>query len=181
MEMITPVFINELKNKQELVMKKRIIAIIAIAILAAGAVFVVAQKATDHHFGGRGRGFGRGHGMMLQALNLTDDQKAKVKSIMDFDDFYTARLFGFGTAANYFATQSSNQFLEHIRVPVLALIAKDDPMVPFRVYEHPAFGRNPMLGLRPVEHGGHLGFISRSGPRFWLDETVLDWMEQQRG
>ena len=62
-------------------MKKRIIAIIAIAILAAGAVFVVAQKATDHHFGGRGRGFG--HGMMLQALNLTDDQKAKVKSIME--------------------------------------------------------------------------------------------------
>jgi len=83
MEMITPVFINELKNKQELVMKKRIIAIIAIAILAAGAVFVVAQKATDHHFGGRGRGFGRGHGMMLQALNLTDEQKAKVKSIME--------------------------------------------------------------------------------------------------
>ena len=66
-------------------MKKRIIAIIAIAILAAGAVFVVAQKATDHHFDGHGRGFGRGHahGMMLQALNLTDDQKAKVKSIME--------------------------------------------------------------------------------------------------
>ncbi|MEO5924596.1 MAG: alpha/beta fold hydrolase [Bryobacteraceae bacterium] len=104
----------------------------------------------------------------------------KVKSIMDFDDYYTARLFGFGTAANYFATQSSNQFLEGIRVPALAVIAKDDPMVPFRVYDHPAFARNPLIQLQPVEHGGHLGFISKVQPRFWLDETVLDWMEQQR-
>ena len=104
----------------------------------------------------------------------------KVKSIMDFDDYYTAKLFGFGTAANYFATQSSNQFLEGVRVPTLAMIAKDDPMVPFRVYDHPAFARNSLLRLAAVEHGGHLGFIARSQPRFWLDENVLDWMEQQR-
>jgi protein CpxP len=64
-------------------MKKRIIAILAISILVVGAVFVVAQKAVNHGFGGHGRGFGRGHGMMLQALNLTDDQKAKVKAIME--------------------------------------------------------------------------------------------------
>ncbi len=102
----------------------------------------------------------------------------KVKSIVDFDDYYTSRLFGFGTAANYFATQSSNQFLERIRIPALLLIAKDDPMVPFHVYDHPAFGRNPLLRLLPVEHGGHLGFISRTQPRFWLDHTILDWMEQ---
>ena len=104
----------------------------------------------------------------------------KVKSIRDFDDFYTARLFGFGTAAKYFATQSSNQFLEQIRVPTLVTVAKDDPMVPFRIYDHPAFAKNSLIRFAPVEHGGHLGFISRSQPRFWLDEIVLDWMEQQR-
>lgn len=103
----------------------------------------------------------------------------RVKSIVDFDDHYTARLFGFGTAENYFRTQSSNQFLERIRVPALLITAKDDPMVPFRVYDHPAFAQNPMLKLHAVEHGGHLGFISRNGPRFWLDRTILGWMEQQ--
>jgi len=105
----------------------------------------------------------------------------KVKNIVDFDDYYTARLFGFGTAANYFATQSSNQFLDRIRVPALLVTAQDDPLVPFRVYDHPAFGRNPALKLMPVEHGGHLGFISRRQPRFWLDDTILDWMEQSLG
>ncbi len=101
----------------------------------------------------------------------------KIRTIIDFDDHYTARLFGFGTAANYFATQSSNQFLERIRVPALLVQAKDDPLIPFRVYEHPAFVTNPCLRLLAVEHGGHLGFLARKKPRFWLDEIVLDWME----
>ena len=101
----------------------------------------------------------------------------KIKTIEDFDDHYTARLFGFGTAANYFRTQSSNQFLEHIRVPALLVQSKDDPLIPFRVFGHPAIGSNPCLALLAVEHGGHLGFISRGKARFWLDGTVLDWAE----
>ena len=105
----------------------------------------------------------------------------KVNSIVDFDDYYTARLFGFGSAANYFRTQSSDQYLGRIRVPALLITAKDDPMVPFHSYDHLAFGQNPALRLIPVEHGGHLGFISRTTPRFWLDGTILDWMERHAG
>ena len=102
----------------------------------------------------------------------------KVRSIEDFDNHYTARLFGFGDAANYFRTQSSNQFLERIRVPALLIVAKDDPLVPFRVYDHPALRDNPFLTLLAVDHGGHLGFLSRGQSRFWLDGTVLDWAER---
>lgn len=64
-------------------MKKVIIGIIAVAVFATGAIFVVAQRAGrngENHFGGhRGAGFG----MALRGLDLTDDQKAKVKEIMD--------------------------------------------------------------------------------------------------
>lgn len=101
---------------------------------------------------------------------------SKIRTIYEFDDFYTARLFGFGTADNYYRTQSSNQFLEKIRVPALVITAKDDPLVPFAVYDHPAFRENPCLKLLAVEHGGHLGFIARGRPRFWLDEIVIDWI-----
>jgi predicted alpha/beta-fold hydrolase len=102
----------------------------------------------------------------------------KIRTIEDFDDHYTARLFGFGTAANYFRTQSSNQFLERIRVPTLLVQAKDDPLVPFPIFEHPAIRGNPSLTLLAVEHGGHLGFLSRGKARFWLDGTVLEWAER---
>jgi predicted alpha/beta-fold hydrolase len=107
------------------------------------------------------------------------DHLPKIRTITDFDDHYTARLFGFGTAANYFATQSSNQFLERIRVPTLVIQAKDDPMIPFAVFDHPAFARNPCLKLLAVDHGGHLGFLARGKSRFWLDATLLDWMESR--
>jgi predicted alpha/beta-fold hydrolase len=100
----------------------------------------------------------------------------KIRTVYEFDDYYTARLFDFGTADNYYRTQSSNQFLEKIRVPALLVEAKDDPLVPFSMYDHPAFARNPNLHLVAPDHGGHLGFLSRRRPRFWLDGVVLEWM-----
>jgi len=105
---------------------------------------------------------------------------AQVHTIYDFDDLYTARIFGFGTADNYYRTQSSNQFLEYIRIPTLLVQAKDDPMVPFTMYHHPALENNPCLRLIAVEHGGHLGFLARRGPRFWLDALIVQWLTDLR-
>lgn len=103
-----------------------------------------------------------------------------VKTIWDFDDRFTAPLFGFGTAANYYATQSAVRYLDAIRVPALVIAAKDDPLVPFEMYRHAAFTTNSALTLLEVERGGHLGFISRRRPRFWVDGVALDWMESLR-
>jgi predicted alpha/beta-fold hydrolase len=100
-----------------------------------------------------------------------------IKSIWEFDDRFTAQLFGFGSAANYYQTQSAARYLDAIRVPTLVICAKDDPLVPFEIYNHPAFQSNPNLTLLAVEHGGHLGFLSRRGRRFWVDGVALDWME----
>lgn len=104
----------------------------------------------------------------------------RIRTVYEFDDRFTARSFGFGTADNYYATQSSQQFLERIRVPALLVQAKDDPMIPFEVYDHPAFSRNPWLRLIAVDHGGHLGFISKRRPRFWLDGVLLEWFDATR-
>jgi predicted alpha/beta-fold hydrolase len=101
----------------------------------------------------------------------------EVRTVYQFDDWYTARYFGFGTAANYYATQSSMNFLDAVRVPALLIQAKDDPLIPFQVYrDHPAFASNPNLELLAVEHGGHLGFLARGRRRFWLDPVVLGWI-----
>ncbi len=101
----------------------------------------------------------------------------EIKTIWEFDDKFTAPLFDFGTAANYYSTQSASRFLHSIRVPALILTAKDDPLVPFRIYDHPAFESNRALELLATEHGGHLGFLSQTKPRFWLDGVLLDWMD----
>jgi uncharacterized protein len=103
-----------------------------------------------------------------------------VRTIYDFDDRFTAQAFGFGTADNYYATQSSNQYLERIRVLTLVVQAKDDPLIPFAIYDNPAFSTNPNLRLVAVEHGGHLGFISKTKPRFWLDQVLVNWVLEVR-
>ncbi len=102
----------------------------------------------------------------------------RIRTVYEFDDAYTAKYFGFGTAANYYATQSARNFLDAIRVPALIVQAKDDPLIPIAVFDHPAFRTNPNLKLIATDHGGHLGFLSRRRPRFWLDALVLSWVER---
>ncbi len=65
-------------------MKKIIFGILVLVVFAVGAIFVAGQKAGHKN----GPGFewpGRGHmmGLALRGLDLTDDQKAKVKEIME--------------------------------------------------------------------------------------------------
>ncbi len=80
-------------------------------------------------------------------------------------------------AEHYYATQSSNQFLDKIAVPTLVVQAKDDTFIPFEIFGHPAFRSNQNLTLVTPERGGHLGFISRDKPRFWLDGVILEWID----
>ena len=100
----------------------------------------------------------------------------RVRGLREFDDRFTARYFGFRDAADYYYTQSSCRFLEQIRVPTLLVQAKDDPVIPFRIFERPDVLRNPCIKLLAVEHGGHLGFVARRGERFWAEAAVMEWI-----
>jgi len=103
-----------------------------------------------------------------------------IRSIFEIDDKITAPSFGFRGAPHYYATQSSNQFLERIRVPTLIVQARDDTFIPFEIFQHPAFESNTYLTLVTPARGGHLGFIARDKPRFWLDQVLVQWIGEVR-
>jgi predicted alpha/beta-fold hydrolase len=100
------------------------------------------------------------------------------RSIYEIDDRITAPSFGFEGADHYYATQSSQNFLDRIRVPALIVQAKDDICIPFEIFGHAAFSSNPRLRLIAPEHGGHLGFLSRRSPRFWADEVAICFLRE---
>ncbi|MDX2267140.1 MAG: alpha/beta fold hydrolase [Bryobacter sp.] len=100
-----------------------------------------------------------------------------VKSVLEFDDRFTSKAFGFGDAATYYATQSSAGFLGRIRQRTLLIHAADDPLIPVRVYEEAGIAANPALRLELTRHGGHVGFLARAGKRFWAEERAVAWME----
>lgn len=101
---------------------------------------------------------------------------AGCNTLWEIDDHITAPSFGFTGAAHYYGTQSACNFLHAIRVPVALIQAKDDSFIPFEIFSHPAIAANPHLHLITTDHGGHLGFISRRSPRFWVDHVALDFI-----
>jgi protein CpxP len=66
-------------------MKKLITAILAIVLVAMGAMFILAQTAGKPEgkrgFGKKGFGKRGGHSMMFRGLDLTEEQKAQMKQI----------------------------------------------------------------------------------------------------
>jgi len=99
-----------------------------------------------------------------------------LRSVMEIDDRITAPSFGFGNAANYYRTQSSRRFVSDIRVPTLLIQAHDDPLVPFDDFQAPEVRENPNICLLAPEQGGHVGFLARRAPRFWVDTAILAWL-----
>jgi predicted alpha/beta-fold hydrolase len=116
---------------------------------------------------------------LIATGRYTEAQFRTARTIYAIDDQLTAPSFGFGTANNYYATQSSKQFLDRIRVPTLLIQAKDDTFIPFSVFDQTAFGSNPYLTLMATEYGGHLGFLQRHGRRFWIDDVVTEWIGER--
>ena len=104
---------------------------------------------------------------------------AGLHTLLQFDDRITAPSFGFGTAANYYQTQSAIRCLDAIRIPVLLIQAQDDPLVPFELFASPAVRAHPFIRLLAPEHGGHLGFLGRRPHRFWADDAIMEWIAGQ--
>ena len=115
---------------------------------------------------------------ILATGRFSEDVIRPLKTIVDIDDQVTAPSFGFGNADNYYATQSAKNFLGDIRVPTLLVQSRDDTYIPFEIFSEPAIAENPMIRLLVTEHGGHLGFLSKTGQRFWMVDAALDFAEE---
>jgi uncharacterized protein len=126
--------------------------------------FVVRMKATLR----------RKHAAKPGLLSL--DGIDRIQTIWDLDDRYVAPLGGFRDAPHYYATQSAQCFLGEVRVPMLMVHAGDDPFIPISLYSQAAIRQNRNIHFIPTQHGGHMGFIARRKPQFWLNETILSWI-----
>ncbi len=115
---------------------------------------------------------------LMETGRYTRQQLAPLKTIFEMDDKIIAPAFGFESAVHYYRTQSSQNFLDRIRVPTLLIQAKDDTFIPFEIYSHPAIALNGFMRLIATEHGGHLGFLNRRTPRFWTDQAAIEFMQE---
>jgi predicted alpha/beta-fold hydrolase len=106
------------------------------------------------------------------------------RDLYEFDNLFTAPLHGFRDTADYWARASAKPVLHRIRVPALALNARNDPFVP--AASLPTLqDAGPQVTLWQPTQGGHVGFPVSHGP-FGLPghvrampEAVGNWLLAQ--
>lgn len=109
------------------------------------------------------------------AARIDLERVARCRTFRDFDDAATGPLHGFAGAEDYYARSSSLGFLSRIETPTLCLSAEDDPFLPASVLPRVRAAASPSVTLVTTPRGGHVGFVSRSGVRYWAEERAADW------
>jgi predicted alpha/beta-fold hydrolase len=102
----------------------------------------------------------------------------KIRTLGEFDEYVTAPLFGFASAADYWEQSSSARFVERVRKPTMLLSAADDPMIPFSTIPIRAIRENPALTPILAPRGGHAGFVGGSllAPRFVAEQVAAHFL-----
>ena len=103
----------------------------------------------------------------------------KSKTILEFDEAYTAPVAGYKDADDYYSKCSAKNYLEDITVPTTILYAMDDPFVEASIFK--SIRMSSAIELNTPEWGGHMGYFSRGltpwGDHRWMDFMVVDWAE----
>lgn len=107
---------------------------------------------------------------------LTMDHFSKIKTLQDFDDFYTAPLHGFKDASSYYEESSSLQYLEKIRVPTLIVNALNDPFLGPECFPVTELRDHPYIYLKTPAEGGHCGFPEyNTMGLYWSEKVALEF------
>ena len=101
------------------------------------------------------------------------------RDLYAFDDIFTAPLHGFRNADDYYARASARPHLQGIRIPALAVNARNDPFVPAASLPSAAQAGSHVRLWQPAQ-GGHVGFPSGRPPAHvrWMPEAVGRWLLQ---
>jgi predicted alpha/beta-fold hydrolase len=105
------------------------------------------------------------------------DPLQRARSIRLFDEFVTARHFGFAGAEDYYTRASASRVLEHIARPTLVIHALDDPFVVLSETTEHKLRTNPAVSYVRTEHGGHCAFIAKpdGDDGRWAEQQIMDF------
>jgi len=88
-----------------------------------------------------------------------------------------ARSNHYETLNEYLNYNSPLTHLNRIKVPVLFIQSKDDPVISQYSIPYEFFAISDSCVLVETEYGGHCGFFQDFFPSSWADETALDFLK----
>ncbi len=109
-----------------------------------------------------------------------DLEKLKTaKNFRDFDEIYTAPVFGFKDSEDYWQQASSKPYLSKIKKPTLLITALDDPFLAPPCYPYEEAENSEMFFLEVSKYGGHCGFNSSLlKKQRWLESRIIEFIKK---
>ena len=104
----------------------------------------------------------------LFPAKITIEDLAKIKTLKDFDDIYTAPAHGFKDAEDYYKKNSSLQFIKTIKKPVLLLNSINDTFLSSKCFPKEFAYKKNNFYLEIPNYGGHVGFHKTN--RYYYNE-----------
>jgi len=101
---------------------------------------------------------------------------SEVKSLMDFDEYFTGPIHGFKGAMHYYDQCSSKNFIENITIPTLVVNALNDPFLPNECLDHSLFQGNAFVKFETPANGGHCGFADYTTESFWSEQRAVSFV-----
>jgi predicted alpha/beta-fold hydrolase len=107
------------------------------------------------------------------------DRVVASRDLREFDDAFTAPLHGFRGVMHYWQTASAKPWLGSVAVPLLALNARNDPLVPACSLPTAAIVSRHVL-LEQPQQGGHAGFVRGPWPGDlgFVAQRLLEFFER---
>jgi predicted alpha/beta-fold hydrolase len=101
----------------------------------------------------------------------------RIRTFQEFDDRFTAPIHGFQDAEDYWARNSSRQFIRHIVHPTLLVNAVNDPFLGPGCYPREEAASSSFHFEEPAT-GGHVGFPTFGrGGEYWSETRAAEFLE----
>jgi predicted alpha/beta-fold hydrolase len=96
---------------------------------------------------------------------------------IEFDERYTAPMYGFPDAASFYHAASCKHHIADIDRPVLLVNALNDPMLPESCFPVKQSRDHPFFHLQVTSRGGHVGYSSVSAGPNWSELRALQFVK----
>jgi predicted alpha/beta-fold hydrolase len=112
-----------------------------------------------------------------QRKDLDISKLAQIKTLIEFDDCYTAPLHGFKDALDYYNQCSSIRFVADIKTPTLIINTLNDPFLSPECFPSTILENHPFVKLQILPRGGHVGFtqFNKNG-LYWSEQCALEFL-----
>ena len=103
----------------------------------------------------------------------------KAKIFKDFDELYTAPVFGFSSPEDYWEKASSKPYLSNITKPTLLISSLDDPFLSEECFPYQEAEASDYFHFEATKYGGHVGYISgfRQQENRWLENRIISFLK----